>query len=116
QESIYDALLDDFEPDARTAAVAEVIEGLRVELVPLVAGIVDSGRQPPMELLRRSYPVELQTQFGKAAAAAIGFDFSAGRLDTTHHPFCSGMGPHDCRITTRYDEHFLPSAFFGTLH
>ena len=34
----------------------------------------------------------------------------------THHPFCSGLGPHDCRITTRYDEHFFPSAFFGILH
>ena len=26
------------------------------------------------------------------------------------------MGPHDCRITTRYDEQFFPSAFFGILH
>ena len=26
------------------------------------------------------------------------------------------MGPHDCRITTRYDEHFFPTAFFGILH
>jgi len=34
----------------------------------------------------------------------------------THHPFCSGLGPHDCRLTTRYDERFFNSAFFGTLH
>ena len=26
------------------------------------------------------------------------------------------MGPHDCRITTRYDEQYFPSAFFGILH
>ena len=26
------------------------------------------------------------------------------------------MGPHDCRITTRYDEHFFSSALFGTMH
>ena len=26
------------------------------------------------------------------------------------------MGPFDCRITTRYDEHFFPMAFFGILH
>jgi len=26
------------------------------------------------------------------------------------------MGPHDCRITTRYDEHYFPMAFFGILH
>jgi carboxypeptidase Taq len=50
------------------------------------------------------------------AAAKIGFDFERGRLDTTHHPFCTEIGPHDCRILTRYDEHFFSSAFFGTLH
>jgi carboxypeptidase Taq len=49
-------------------------------------------------------------------AEAIGFDFRRGRIDVTAHPFCAGMGPHDCRITTRYDEHDFPMAFFGILH
>jgi carboxypeptidase Taq len=66
--------------------------------------------------LRRSYPIETQERFGKEVAAALGFDFRRGRLDTTAHPFCSGLGPYDCRITTRYDEHFFPGAFFGILH
>ena len=34
----------------------------------------------------------------------------------TAHPFCSGLGPDDCRITTRFDEQFFPTAFFGILH
>jgi carboxypeptidase Taq len=67
-------------------------------------------------MLARRYPRDAQEAFGKMAAAAIGFDFQRGRLDVTHHPFCSGMGPHDCRITTRYDEQFFSSAFFGILH
>jgi carboxypeptidase Taq len=113
---LYDALLDEFEPDAKTADVARVLAELREELVPLVQAISDSGRNPPVEILKREYPKASQESFGRAAATAIGFDFEAGRLDVTHHPFCSGMGPHDCRITTRYDERFFPSAFFGTLH
>src|SRR5439155_13673071 len=28
----------------------------------------------------------------------------------------SGFGPGDTRLTTRYDEHHFPGAFFGTLH
>ncbi|MFO0869770.1 MAG: carboxypeptidase M32 [Pirellulales bacterium] len=112
----YDALLDEYEPDARTADVARVLEGLRGELAQLVAAIQATGRRPPAEILRRHYPRPAQESFGKAAAAAIGFDFQRGRLDVTHHPFCSGMGPHDCRITTRYDEQFFPQAFFGILH
>ncbi len=57
-----------------------------------------------------------QQVFGEAAAAAAGFDFKRGRLDVTAHPFCSGIGPGDCRITTRYDEHNFSDAFFGILH
>jgi carboxypeptidase Taq len=112
----YDALLDDYEPDAQTSNVRDVLDGLRRELVPLVAAIQDSGREPDRSILTRNYSVDRQRSFGTQAASAIGFDFERGRLDVTHHPFCSSMGPHDCRITTRYDERFFPGAFFGTLH
>ncbi len=116
REHPYDALLDDFEPEANTSEVTAVLADLRDELAPLVQAIMQSGKKAPVEILSRDYPQGAQEAFGKGAAAAIGFDFQRGRLDVTHHPFCSGMGPHDCRITTRYDEKFFPSAFFGILH
>ena len=50
------------------------------------------------------------------AAAALGFDFQRGRLDVTAHPFCTGIGPGDTRITTRFDERQFSDAFFGILH
>jgi carboxypeptidase Taq len=112
----YDALLDDFEPGALTSEVAKVLAALRERLVPLAADIAASRRQANIDLLTRRYPREAQEQFGQAAAAQIGFEFARGRLDVTHHPFCTGLGPHDCRITTRYDERHFPGAFFGILH
>ena len=116
EDEPYDALLDEFEPGAKTAEVARVLEALRQELAPLIAAIADSGRRPDRDILRRDYPASQQEEFGRRGASAIGFDFTRGRLDVTHHPFCASMGPHDCRITTRYDEHFFPAAFFGILH
>ena len=115
-ECRYDALLDDYEPEESTANVARVLAGLRGQLAPLVAEIAASGRRPDVSLLQRPYPLEAQAAFGREAAAAIGFDFHRGRLDVTAHPFCSGMGPHDCRITTRYDAGHFNAAFFGILH
>jgi carboxypeptidase Taq len=115
-EAPYDALLDDFEPGEVTSQVAAALAGLRSALVPLVAEIAGSGRRPDMSILKRRYPAATQEWFGRAAASRIGFDFRRGRLDTTVHPFCSSLGPHDCRITTRYDEHFFSTAFFGILH
>jgi len=115
-ECPYDALLDDYEPEELTANVAGVLTALREQLVPLVGQIRQSGRRPDVSILKRTFPVDVQESFGREVAAAIGFDFARGRLDVTAHPFCAGLGPHDCRITTRYDENYFSGAFFGIMH
>lgn len=112
----YDALMENYERGAITSDVATVLQGLCDELVPLVASVKDSSNAPDTSILKRSFPVDRQQQLGRQASAAIGFDYQRGRLDITHHPFCTEIGPDDCRITTRYDEHFFSGSFFGTLH
>jgi carboxypeptidase Taq len=112
----YDALLDEYEPGARSRDVAALFDTLRTALVPLIAGIAGSSQQPDRALLKREFPIDRQRFFGEAMAAALGFDFSRGRLDVTAHPFCTGIGPGDCRITTRYETHDLGDSFFGILH
>jgi carboxypeptidase Taq len=112
----YDALLDEYEPGAKTAEVRQVLADLREQLVPLVAAIVESGRRPKLDVLHPRCPLDAQEKFGLAVAAAIGFDLQAGRLDVTDHPFCCTNGPRDVRLTTRYYEDFFPSALFSTMH
>ena len=112
----YDSLMDDYEPGGRWTVVAERFARLREAIVPMVRACVESPRRPDDALMRRRYPLDAQRRFVRAVAEQIGFDFDRGRLDTTDHPFCSTMGPDDCRITTRWDEHFLPTALFGVLH
>jgi carboxypeptidase Taq len=112
----YDALLDEYEPGATTAEVSRVFAELKAQLVPLISSIMAVGKQPRTEVLEREYPVDRQVVFGQAAAAAIGFDFSAGRLDVTTHPFCSTPGPGDSRLTTRYNPRHFNEAFFGIMH
>ncbi len=115
-EHPYDALLDEYEPGATAKSIRAVFAGLSAELVPLIAAIGESKRVPRREILERDYPVDAQKAFAESAATAIGFDFDGGRLDVTTHPFCSGIGPGDCRITTRYNPRFFNEAFFGVLH
>jgi carboxypeptidase Taq len=47
--------------------------------------------------------------------AALGFDFTHGRLDVSHHPFCGGV-PDDVRMTTRYRTGEFLSALMGVMH
>jgi carboxypeptidase Taq len=112
----YDALLDEYEPGATSRDLTTLFGALRAELVPLISAISEARRRPDREILHREYPVDRQRLFGEMVAGAVGFDFRRGRLDTTAHPFCSGIGPGDCRITARYDPHDFGDAFFSVLH
>jgi carboxypeptidase Taq len=112
----YDPLLDLYEVGETAAGVAAIFAPLREATIKLLQEIPETFRNPDTSIIRRHYPKDLQERFAKVAAAKIGYDFAAGRLDVTAHPFSTGVGPGDARITTRYDEHFFPMAFFGTLH
>jgi len=66
-------------------------------------------------VMERHYPVAAQEALCRALAQEVGFDFEAGRLDRSAHPFTNGTF-RDVRITTRYNERRLNTALFGTLH
>ena len=112
----YDALLEGYEPGARVAELTPLFSDLQKELTLLiprlhkVTGAADPAR------LHRDYPVEAQRQLNRRVAEAMGFDFEAGRIDTTVHPFCTELGPRDCRMTTRYHENDFTGSLFGVMH
>jgi carboxypeptidase Taq len=113
---LYDALLDDYEPGATSASLAPLFAELEARLTPLVREIMGAPRRPDVSILSGVFPMDRQRVLGEMVAAAIGFDFKSGRLDATAHPFCTGIGPGDCRITTRYKESEFGESFFGVLH
>jgi carboxypeptidase Taq len=112
----YNALMDDYEPGATVDEIAGVFEALRLDLVELLGRITEAPKKPDESIVRRVYPVDKQRLLGEMVGTAMGYDFSAGRLDVTTHPFCTGIGTGDTRITTRYNPHRLNDALFGTMH
>ena len=112
----YDALLDQYEPGETAENVARVLSDLRDALVPLVTAITESSTKPDVSVLERDYPLDAQEKLGTQAATEIGFDFAAGRLDVTDHPFCCTTGPRDIRLTTRYDLNYFNDGFYSILH
>lgn len=112
----YDALVAEYERGETAASIKELLDPLRERVAALLARILDSGKQADAAVLSRRYGVAAQAEFGRFGASAIGFDFRRGRLDTTTHPFCTGLGPNDVRLTTRYDERNMADSYYSTLH
>lgn len=112
----YDPLLDEYEPGARTADVVEVFRDLRARLAPLIRAVAGADRRPEDRIHSIRIPVPRQIEFNVKIARHVGFDFDAGRLDTSTHPFCQGVGPGDTRLTTRYREDDFFDALSSTLH
>ncbi len=112
----YDALLDGYEPGAREATLAPLLHALRDELVPLVRAVAGSGRTIDESACRGSFPEPAQRGFAVEVATAMGYDFDAGRLDASAHPFTTGFNPNDVRITWRWQDDDFRPGLFGVMH
>lgn len=112
---LYDALLNEYEPDARAADIEKVFQPLRGRLSGLIAELA-KGKAPSEAPLNVKVEADRQHKLGLRVIKALGFDLDAGRLDVTTHPFCSGFAPGDTRLTTRYREERWTDALFGTMH
>jgi carboxypeptidase Taq len=115
-QSPYDALLEGYEPGATVAKLQPTFTELRAGLASILPAALERSSSVPENFLKGNYPVAAQQAFNRKVAEAIGFDFAAGRIDTTTHPFCSGIGANDCRLTTRYDETDFTQSLYGILH
>ena len=114
--SLYDALLDDYEPGATARELDKLFSNLRPKLSSLLARIQASPRQPDKNVLQGHFPLAKQETFARTVLVALGFEWETGRLDVSPHPFCTGLSPRDVRITTRYSENDFTSSLFGTMH
>jgi len=114
--SPYEALMDEYEPGSRTAAIDAVFADYAAFLPDFLAAVLERQAKGPAPVEPKGpFPVTLQKQLGERVMKTIGFDFAHGRLDTSLHPFCGGV-PDDVRITTRYAEDQVTSALMGIIH
>jgi carboxypeptidase Taq len=113
---LYDALLNEYEPGMTAREIERIFTPLRQRLAALISDIAKASKKPSDAPLNAKIDPDRQHKFGQFLLEQMGFDLSAGRLDVTTHPFCSGMAPGDTRLTTRYRDEKFTDALFGTLH
>jgi carboxypeptidase Taq len=109
----YDILLDDFEPQTSTAEVRGIFDELKAQIVPLIAELRNDDVDE--SFMRGDFPPEQQEALDKSVVELFGMRPDSWRLDPTVHPFASGAGVDDIRITTSYDPTTMKS-LFSTIH
>jgi carboxypeptidase Taq len=112
---VADPFIDDADEGMTVASVGALFGELRPALVAMVRAI---GERPAIDdrCLRGAFAPGAQLDFGLAVAHRLGYDRERGRLDQTHHPFCTKFASGDVRITTWIDERDIGKSLFATLH
>ena len=110
---LYDALLDDYEPNAKAADLEAMFNALRPRLVALRERVLGADRQPAS--LNHDFEESLQMKLTRKLAKTFGYDMNRGRVDKAVHPFSSGSG-QDVRITTRTSKRDPFNCFYSTIH
>jgi carboxypeptidase Taq len=110
---LYDALLDDHEEGTTGAGLDALLAALRRGLAALLERA--RGRAAPATH-RARFDLGAQRALARWVAERMGFDFTRGRLDGSVHPFTTGLGPGDCRITARWDEDDLAVGLYAVCH
>ncbi|HSI40136.1 MAG TPA: carboxypeptidase M32 [Xanthobacteraceae bacterium] len=114
--TVYDALLNDYEPGGSSAKIDALFDDLAAFLPGFTEdALAAQARGPEPAPLEGPFPIEAQRQLGVTVMAALGYDFARGRLDVSTHPFCGGAD-NDVRITTRYDPADFSKALMGVIH
>jgi len=116
----YDALLDLHCRGDSSALIDTVFGQLKAELPSMIDAAIEkqavqSDKKTANDKVAPIYPVSEQTQLSHALMSSLGFDFNAGRLDVSAHPFSLGVRG-DQRITTRYEETGFLDALLATAH
>jgi carboxypeptidase Taq len=109
----YDVLLDDYEPQTTTAEVRTLFAELKPPLVELIGELRE--RDVDDSFLHGDFPPDRQRALALDVIDLFGHRPDSWRIDPTEHPFASGPGRDDVRITTNYHPDSLES-LFSTMH
>jgi len=112
----YDALIDRSEPGMTTQELAAIFDELKAAIVPLVADIKQHADAVDDSVLYRGFDPDLQVSYALDLVRRLGYDLERGRQDISTHPFSTGFGPGDVRITTRVSRDFFNECLFGSIH
>ena len=109
---LYDALVNDYEPEMTGAELAALFGAMRPRLVALRAAVLE---RPEPAGVAGTFDEAGQMALARRLSGVFGYDLNRGRVDKAVHPFSSGSGS-DVRITTRTNPADPFNCIYSTIH
>ncbi len=109
----YEVLLEQYDPGTTVDGLRSMFARLREGLVPLLDAIAARPQSAP---LGDAFALDRQWALSHDIAARLGYDLEGGRLDRAEHPFSTGQGKGDVRITAHLLADDLLGGLGGTVH
>ncbi len=111
----YNSLVDRYSPYIGTKEI-DVLFDDYMEFYPnFLNQVMEHKSQQELLPLDGSFPIYAQEKLNKKVAEILGFNFKSGRIDSSAHPFSTGL-PGDLRITTKYNEEDFIWGVGATMH
>tara|TARA_B100000700_G_C15059466_1_gene864769 strand:- start:4264 stop:5760 length:1497 start_codon:yes stop_codon:yes gene_type:complete len=111
----YDALMDQFDPGGNQKDIDLLFDELKSFLPDLLSAVRERQKKKSYDSIKLQLDEGSQYKLAVKIMEDMGFDFSHGRLDTSHHPFCGGVSD-DVRITTRFNKDDLMQGLMAVVH
>lgn len=112
----YNVLLDQY-AEGMTMSEYDVFFGkLEKDLVPFIRKVTSVKRTEDFSFAKKSFPVSGQKEFSDYVMDVMCFDKKRGGIKESEHPFTSGFGRNDVRVTNHYYENKFDSAVFSAIH
>lgn len=119
KENPYDAQLNLFELGITAAKIDTLFTEVANAITPLTKQIIKSKKYKanyPFLSENARYETHDQKRIVEYVLRRMGYDFDAGRIDVSPHPFTIGLGQHDVRITNMYKVHDFRDSYTSSVH
>ena len=103
QLSPYDSLISKYDVDYSSSKIDDIFSVIKSEIIPQY---LSSDKIKNPYVYNSILSEEKVFEETKKKLEELNFDFSKGRIDQSHHPFCGGAN-NDVRITTRFEDNIL---------
>ena len=111
----YNVLLNDYEKGFTMKEYDEFFNALKKDLVPFVKEITSKNIVDD-SFITKKYYINKQREFAMYLMDVMCFDKNYGLTKESEHPFTSGNGTTDVRVTTHYYENLITSSIFSMIH